>query len=107
MRTATPLLALVVIVAVVGLSPYYLRGNPVGPPQTDCRAATAHGATLKTGGVKLQRVGHIPQRIPTSRRVVALTFDAGGNDGGAAKIFAALQRSGAKATFFMTGHWAE
>ncbi len=38
---------------------------------------------------------------------MALTFDAGGNDGGAPKIFAALRRTGAKATFFMTGRWAE
>jgi peptidoglycan/xylan/chitin deacetylase (PgdA/CDA1 family) len=39
--------------------------------------------------------------------VVALTFDAGADDGGAPKIFAALTRAGATATFFMTGRWAE
>lgn len=52
-------------------------------------------------------VGQIPDRLPTTRRVVALTFDAGGDDSGAAKITAALARSGATAMFFMTGRWAE
>jgi peptidoglycan/xylan/chitin deacetylase (PgdA/CDA1 family) len=106
-RTLSPLLALGTVFALALLAPLYLKGNPVGPPQTDCRAATAHGASLKTSGLRLQQVGQIPKAIPTSRRVVALTFDAGGNDGGAAKIYAALRRSGAKATFFMTGRWAE
>jgi peptidoglycan/xylan/chitin deacetylase (PgdA/CDA1 family) len=39
--------------------------------------------------------------------VVALTFDAGADDGGAPKIFAALTRARATATFFMTGRWAQ
>jgi peptidoglycan/xylan/chitin deacetylase (PgdA/CDA1 family) len=52
-------------------------------------------------------VGRIPERLPTNRRVVALTFDAGADDGGAPKIFAALRRAGATATFFMTGRWAQ
>jgi peptidoglycan/xylan/chitin deacetylase (PgdA/CDA1 family) len=52
-------------------------------------------------------VGRIPERIPTNQRVVALTFDAGADDGGAPKILAALARGRATATFFMTGRWAE
>ena len=51
--------------------------------------------------------GRIPDRLPTSGRVVALTFDAGADDAGAAKILAALARTGATATFFMTGRWAQ
>jgi peptidoglycan/xylan/chitin deacetylase (PgdA/CDA1 family) len=50
--------------------------------------------------------GRIPERLPTSQRVVALTFDAGADNAGAPKILAALARSGATATFFMTGRWA-
>jgi peptidoglycan/xylan/chitin deacetylase (PgdA/CDA1 family) len=52
-------------------------------------------------------VGRIPERLPTNQRVVALTFDAGADDGGAPKILAALARAGATATFFMTGRWAQ
>jgi peptidoglycan/xylan/chitin deacetylase (PgdA/CDA1 family) len=41
--------------------------------------------------------------IPTSRRVVALTFDAGASSTGVASIMATLKREGVPATFFLTG----
>lgn len=46
-------------------------------------------------------------RLPTTRSVVALTFDAGGNSAGLASILATLDRRGVPATFFMTGRWTE
>lgn len=52
-------------------------------------------------------VGQIPDRLPTTRRVVALTFDAGADNAGAPKILAALAKARVAATFFMTGRWAE
>ena len=52
-------------------------------------------------------VGKIPDRLPTRRRVVALTFDAGADNSGAPKILSVLARTGVPATFFMTGRWAE
>jgi peptidoglycan/xylan/chitin deacetylase (PgdA/CDA1 family) len=52
-------------------------------------------------------LGRIPDRLPTRRRAVALTFDAGADAAGAPKILAALRRSRATATFFMTGRWAK
>ncbi len=52
-------------------------------------------------------VGRIPDSLPTKRRVVALTFDAGADDAGAPKILSALARARVPATFFMTGRWAE
>lgn len=42
-------------------------------------------------------------RIPTTRRVVALTFDAGANADGLPSILATLAREGVPATFFLTG----
>jgi len=51
--------------------------------------------------------GEIPTRLATSRRVVALTFDAGAGAGGVPKILATLQDTGVTATFFMTGRFAE
>ena len=42
-------------------------------------------------------------RVPTSRKVVALTFDAGANADGVASILATLAREHVTATFFLTG----
>jgi peptidoglycan/xylan/chitin deacetylase (PgdA/CDA1 family) len=43
--------------------------------------------------------------IPTSRRVVALTFDAGANADGVPSILATLRQAGVPATFFLTGNF--
>jgi peptidoglycan/xylan/chitin deacetylase (PgdA/CDA1 family) len=56
--------------------------------------------------VPAQLVGRVPTLLPTRRRVVALTFDAGANDAGLPKITATLRRLSVPATFFMTGHFA-
>jgi peptidoglycan/xylan/chitin deacetylase (PgdA/CDA1 family) len=52
-------------------------------------------------------VGAEWSRVPTTSKVVALTFDCGGNDAGVARILAALASANARATFFVTGRWAE
>ncbi|WP_226921505.1 polysaccharide deacetylase family protein [Georgenia subflava] len=44
--------------------------------------------------------------LPTTERVVALTFDGGSSDVGAASILATLERHGVPATFFVTGEFA-
>jgi peptidoglycan/xylan/chitin deacetylase (PgdA/CDA1 family) len=46
-------------------------------------------------------------RLPTTRKVVALTFDAGANADGVPKILATLRASGVAATFFLTGQWVQ
>lgn len=46
-------------------------------------------------------------RLPTGDKVVALTFDAGGNDAGVASIMRTLGQSNVPGTFFLTGRWAE
>jgi peptidoglycan/xylan/chitin deacetylase (PgdA/CDA1 family) len=51
--------------------------------------------------------GRIPDRLPTTRHVVALTFDAGADNAGAPKILGVLARFRVPATFFMTGRWAD
>jgi peptidoglycan/xylan/chitin deacetylase (PgdA/CDA1 family) len=57
-------------------------------------------------GLPRALVGRIPNNLPTRRRVVALTFDAGADDAGLPKITATLHRFGVPATFFVTGHFA-
>jgi peptidoglycan/xylan/chitin deacetylase (PgdA/CDA1 family) len=44
--------------------------------------------------------------IPTTRHVVALTFDAGANAAAVPSILATLRRDGIPATFFLTGNFA-
>ena len=46
-------------------------------------------------------------RLQTPQRVVALTFDGGGNANGAPRILATLRRENVRATFFLTGHFVE
>ena len=43
--------------------------------------------------------------IPTTRRVIALTFDAGANADAVPAILATLRRDGVPATFFLTGNF--
>lgn len=45
--------------------------------------------------------------LPTSQRVVALTFDAGGNAAGLSSILDTLARTGTAASFFLTGAWTD
>jgi peptidoglycan/xylan/chitin deacetylase (PgdA/CDA1 family) len=45
--------------------------------------------------------------LPTDQPVVALTFDCGANNAGIPTILSTLQTTGATATFFMTGVFAE
>jgi peptidoglycan/xylan/chitin deacetylase (PgdA/CDA1 family) len=52
-------------------------------------------------------VGGEWNRLPTTQKVVALTFDAGANANGVPKIMAALASTGVAATFFLTGQWVE
>ncbi|NMM24097.1 MAG: polysaccharide deacetylase family protein, partial [Phycicoccus sp.] len=44
-------------------------------------------------------------RIPTSRKVVALTFDAGANGDGVDSILATIAREKVAATFYLTGNF--
>jgi peptidoglycan/xylan/chitin deacetylase (PgdA/CDA1 family) len=45
-------------------------------------------------------------RIPTTSKVVALTFDAGANAAGFASIESTLRAANVRASFFLTGTWA-
>jgi peptidoglycan-N-acetylglucosamine deacetylase len=78
-------------------------------------SSSAHPAATATPGTSagssphaqppLSLAGPIWTRLPTSAHVVALTFDAGGNDAGVAAILATLAAQHVPATFFLTGLW--
>jgi peptidoglycan/xylan/chitin deacetylase (PgdA/CDA1 family) len=52
------------------------------------------------------RTGNHMTVLPTTDKVVALTFDAGGNNAGISAILSTLQAQGVAASFFMTGSFA-
>jgi peptidoglycan/xylan/chitin deacetylase (PgdA/CDA1 family) len=108
-RLAAPLC----LIAVAGCGSQAARppGQSAGSASTSPSAtrgtARAQSATARLPPAHRVLAGRIPERLPTNQRVVALTFDAGADDGGAPKILAALARGRATATFFMTGRWAQ
>ncbi|MCR8669945.1 polysaccharide deacetylase family protein [Agrococcus sp. HG114] len=70
---------------------------PPAPPPPATTSPTALPARWR--GIDLER-------IPTARREVALTFDAGSSDTAVASILATLDRYDVPATFFVTGAFA-
>ena len=60
-----------------------------------------------TASIPPSLVGHVVSRIPTSRKVVALTFDAGANGDGVDSILSTLAREKVAATFFLTGDFVD
>lgn len=73
--------------------------SPSAPPRPAPGYGPGHPITGRLAGA-------LPAFIPTTRHVVALTFDAGANDAGLPLILRTLLRFHAAATFFMTGHFA-
>jgi peptidoglycan/xylan/chitin deacetylase (PgdA/CDA1 family) len=71
-----------------------------GVPPTDVPAATR--VALPPG-----LTGHVITVIPTARRLVALTFDCGSGGQGMRSIRHTLTDAGIRATFFVTGRYAE
>jgi len=75
------------------------------PSVSDTRTPAPTATT--PSGVPASLRGKDVEAIPTSRRVVALTFDGGANADGLAFILATLDSEGVKATFFLTGDFAK
>jgi len=67
--------------------------------------AAAAGGGPGSPGICGRLAGKDWTYIPTTRRVVALTFDAGANADAVPSILATLRREGVPATFFLTGNF--
>jgi Polysaccharide deacetylase len=82
-----------------------------GPTSTTASTPTSAPAippasiSAPTALVPRSRAGQVVNRIPTNRKVVALTFDAGANGDGANAILATLTSQKVAASFFLTGHF--
>ncbi len=79
-------------------------------PTATVPAASLLAATTLTPAPALRSVagfaGTDIMRLPTTSRVVALTFDAGANADAIPEILATLRSQKIPATFFLTGAWA-
>src|SRR5680860_1785050 len=92
-------------------------GHPSTPkpttPKPTTRTTTPAPITPKpttpapTASVPPSLVGHVVSRVPTSHKVVALTFDAGANGDGVNSIVATLAREKVAATFYLTGDFVD
>lgn len=84
------------------------RGTPTdaGPSVTPSpRPSATSPASPGTRPVTGWLAGKDWTVIPTTRRVIALTFDAGANADAVPAILATLRRDGVPATFFLTGNF--
>ena len=76
--------------------------SPAGNPPTPSQAPPAEDQNLPAS-----LVGTEWTTLPTSKKVVALTFDAGANNAGVASILETLAAKDVRGTFFLTGKWTE
>lgn len=77
------------------------------PHPTTATTPTAGAAVTTLATVPADLTGHVIWRLPTSRHVVALTFDGGSGAEGVAAVRSALSAAGVRATFFLTGGFAQ
>ena len=80
-------------------SPATSPAEPATRPAAPATSPAAPGTRPVTGWL----AGKDWTVIPTSRHVVALTFDAGANADAVPSVLATLRREGVPATFFLTG----
>ncbi|HEX3003466.1 MAG TPA: polysaccharide deacetylase family protein [Angustibacter sp.] len=73
---------------------------------TSSSTSTTTSATTASG-LPAALLGRVITRLPTTRKVVALTFDAGASADGVASILRTLKRDDVPASFFLTGDFAE
>jgi peptidoglycan/xylan/chitin deacetylase (PgdA/CDA1 family) len=73
------------------------------PPTASSRPAPATAGPTTVRPFPASLLGKDVERIPTSTKIIALTFDAGANADAVPSILATLAREGVTATFFLTG----
>jgi peptidoglycan/xylan/chitin deacetylase (PgdA/CDA1 family) len=83
--------------------------TPPAPTPTPTPPATATPTPTATPTSTLPALlrGRIVSTVPTTQKVVALTFDGGASNTGAGAILSTLSSTGVRATFFPTGAFAQ
>lgn len=91
----------------VALSSLPYAGDYSGARRVVAAPAQPSPSPSPASGLPASLAGAEWTTLPTSDKVVALTFDAGGNNAGVAPVLKALADAGVPATFFLTGRWTE
>ena len=96
-----------VAVAAVVLAPLGAASAQADHARVTVRSPATSSVTRVDPTVVPPRLkGKVWTRLPTQRKVVALTFDCGAGAGGMRSILSTLKSKGVtRATFFMTGTW--
>ena len=82
--------------------------SPSTSSTTSAASTTSPTSTPPAGAaVPPALLGQDVEVMPTAERVVALTFDAGGNAAGLESILGTLATEGVAGTFFLTGRWCD
>lgn len=79
-------------------------GSSIAPAPSAAASSAPAGTASPT--VPSGLLGKDVEVIPTTQKIVALTFDAGGNADGLSSIVSTLSARHVPATFFVTGAWA-
>ena len=79
---------------------------PPSPSPTPTPTTTPTPTPSATSTLPAALLGRIVTTLPTTQKVVALTFDGGASDAGASSILATLASTGVRATFLPTGAFA-
>jgi peptidoglycan-N-acetylglucosamine deacetylase len=77
------------------------------PPITSNPTPTPNPSPTPPPVTQPQGSAEVFRKIPTSQKIVVLTFDAGADKGFTSNILDTLKREGVLASFGMTGKWAE
>jgi peptidoglycan/xylan/chitin deacetylase (PgdA/CDA1 family) len=108
--TAGPTTLATVTSSATRSTPTSASSGATSPAASTARASTTSTApapaSAPTAPVPTSLAGRVVDRLPTSRRVVALTFDAGANGDGVNAILATLASQKVPASFFLTGQFA-
>ena len=81
-------------------SPTTHTSTPASPAP---KSATPTSTPAPAASIPGSLLGHVVSRVPTGRKIVALTFDAGANGDGVDSILATLAKEKVAASFFLTG----
>ncbi len=80
------------------------RGSSM--PSSPVVTAPARPSSNQTPSPPTRQPTGVVSTLPTTAKLVALTFDGGADSRGASSILATLRREGVPATFFVTGRFA-
>ena len=103
-RTAVVAASVAALVGCTSPTSPTVTANPTGPTSTPSPSVSRTAATAPDA-LPQWLAGSVVTRLPTTRRVIALTFDGGAGAQGAAAILHTLQGAGVPATFFLTGQF--